>query len=72
MSKVRYPQAANENSIKPLTTQVKELAGTLESWLKCREDRLKAQANLLQSCRSDADVKRYKAMGLLDFKGTSI
>jgi hypothetical protein len=66
MSKVRHPQAIKESSIKP------EISGTFENWFKCRQDRLKAQANLLQSCTSDADVNRYKAMGLLDFKGTSI
>jgi hypothetical protein len=72
MSKVRHPQAGKENSVKPIAKQLEELSGTLENWIKCREDRLKAQANLLQSYTSDADVNRYKAMGLLDFKGTSI
>ncbi len=72
MSKVRHPQPDKENAIKPIAKQLEELSGTLENWLQCRQDRLKAQANLLQSCKSDADVERYKAMGLLDFKGTSI
>ncbi len=72
MSKVKHPQADKENSVKPIAKQLEELSGTLENWLQSRQDRLKAQAKLLQSCKNDNDVKRYKAMGLLDFKGTSI
>ncbi len=72
MSKTRYPHTNKENAIKPLVTQVEKLSGTLENWLKCREDRMKSQAKLLQVCRTEKDISRFKAMGLLDFEGTSI
>jgi uncharacterized protein YaaR (DUF327 family) len=72
MSKVKYPKAAKQTTVNNLARQVEELSGTLENWLKCREERLNAQAKLLQSCRNSTDVKRYKDMGLLDFEGTSI
>ena len=71
MSKVKYPKA-EQNKANNLAKQVEELSDSLDYWLKCREDRLKAQAKLLQSCKNDDDVRRYKEMGLLNFKGTSI
>lgn len=71
MSKVKYPKPAENVTVTNLAKQVEELSGSLESWLKCREDRLKAQVKLLQSCKNDEDVRRYKVMGLLNFKGKS-
>ena len=72
MSKVIFPKATKQTPVNNLARQVEELSETLEDWLKFREARLKAQAKLLQSCQNGADVKRFKDMGLLDFKGTSI
>jgi len=50
-----------------LATGLQDLSGTLENWFKCREDRLQAQLRLLESCKSDEDINRFKSEGLLDF-----
>jgi hypothetical protein len=72
MTKAKYPRAIKENVINKLGAQAEELSGSLEHWLQCRQDRLQAQSRLLQSCKTEADVNRYKAEGLLDFGSENI
>ena len=72
MVKARYPQATKKEAIKSIATGLEDFSGSLENWLQCRQDRLQAQSRLLQSCKTEADVNRYKAEGLLDFGSENI
>jgi len=72
MTKAKYPRAIKEDAIKSFAIQPEELGGTLENWLQCRQERMQAQFRLLQSCRSEEEVQRFKAEGLLNFEGTSL
>ena len=72
MTKAKYPQNIKATTTKTLSTGLQQLSGTLENWLKCREETMQAQIRLLQSCRNDEEINRYKTMGLLSFAGTSL
>jgi hypothetical protein len=74
MTKAKYPRdlKITTETVNSLKTGLEELSGTLEGWLNCRKERLEAQSRLIQSCRNDEEINRYKAEGLLDFKGTSL
>ena len=67
MSKAKSPRSPQEKPMQELATGLQDLSGTLENWFKCREDRLQAQLRLLESCKSDEDINRFKSEGLLDF-----
>ena len=69
MTKTNYPQ---NNKTQTLAISLQHLSGTLDNWIKCREATLQAQIRLLQSCRNDEEINRYKTMGLLNFAGTSL
>ncbi len=74
MTRAKYPRdfkAATETA-KSLKTGFEELSGSLEHWFKCRDERIQAQFRLIQSCRSDEDIERHKAQGLLNFDGPSL
>jgi hypothetical protein len=72
MTQAECPQTIKNNRVKTITTKADNLAGTLENWFKCREERIQAQFRLLHSCHSEEEINRIKALGLLDFEGTSL
>lgn len=67
MTKAKYPPGPNEDALKSLATNLREFSSALDNWARARENTFQAQYKLLQSCKNDAEVKRYKAMGLLNF-----
>ena len=71
MTNSKYP-AIKVDATKPVVVQIEELAGTLENWIKIREKRIEAQARLLCACRTEEEINRYKAEGLLNFEGPSL
>ena len=71
MTKAKYPRNNKAINAQTFSTSLQQLSGTLDNWLKCREETIQAQIRLLQSCRNDEEINRYKTMGLLNFAGTS-
>ena len=69
MTKTNYPQ---NNKTQTLAISLQHLSGTLDNWIKCREATLQAQIRLLQSCKNNEEVERYKAQGLLSIEDTSL
>ena len=69
MTKTNYPQ---KNKTQTLAISLQHLSGTLDNWIKCREATLQAQIRLLQSCKNNEEVERYKAQGLLSIEDTSL
>jgi hypothetical protein len=67
MTKAKYPRDLRSVSPQSLADNLKDFSSTLDSWTNAREDNFQAQMQLLQSCKDDEEVKRYKAMGLLNF-----
>ncbi len=72
MTQADCPQTTKSNLVKTVVAKVDDLSGTLENWFKCREERIQAQFRLLHSCQSEEEINRIKALGLLDFEGTSL
>lgn len=72
MTKSNYPRVIKVVSSKPVVVQFEDLAGTLENLFKVRMKRIEAQARLISSCRTEEEINRYKAEGLLDFEGPSL
>jgi hypothetical protein len=72
MTKARHPQAIKRESAQALASKLEDLTGSLENWFQSRQDRLQSQIKLIQSCRSDAEIQRYKDQGLLDFGNENI
>lgn len=67
MTKLIRPQIKNKTPSKSVSARAEELSGALADWLKCRQEKIQAQAKLLQSCKYDNDVNSYKAKGLLNY-----
>ena len=72
MTKAKYPRNNKAINAQTFSTSLQQLSGTLDNWLKYREETIQAQIRLLQSCRNDEEINRYKTMGLLNFAGTSL
>ena len=72
MTKVNNPPLIKEDALKSVAGHLEDFAGTLENLSKIRMKRIEAQARLISSCRTEEEINRYKAEGLLDFEGPSL
>ena len=72
MTKMQYPGHIETVATKSIAVHVEENSGGLESYLKCRQKKLQAQIELLNSCKNDADVHRFNAKGLLNFEASTL
>ena len=70
MTKAKYPRDLRSVSPQSLADNLKDFSSTLDSWANAREDNFQAQLQLLQSCKDDDEVKRYKAKGLFKFESS--
>lgn len=67
MTKAQYPQNPQFNISHSLSTHLQDFSNAFNKWTEARETSLQSQIELLKSCKNDAEVKRYKEMGLLTF-----
>lgn len=72
MSKAKYPKITQEETMQTLATGVQDLSGTLENWFKCREERIQAQFRLLQCCKTNEEINRFKSEGLFKFESNDL
>jgi hypothetical protein len=72
MTQIQYPGYIETVATKSIAVNVEENSGGLDIYLKCREKRIQAQIELLNSCKNDADVHRFNAKGLLNFEASTL
>jgi len=72
MTKAKYPRNNKAINAQTFSTSLQPRSFTLYNWLNSRVESIHAQIRLLQSCRNDEEINRYKTMGLLNFVGTSL
>ena len=72
MSKAKYPKITQEEAMQTLANGIQDLSGTLENWFKCREERIQAQFRLLQCCKTDEEINRFKSEGLFEFESNDL
>ena len=71
MTKSNHSRANKKGETKSVSDQLKQLAGTLENLINCREKRIQAQLRLLESCRTVEAIDLYKSQGILDYEGST-
>jgi hypothetical protein len=72
MTKANFSQTINQTTTNSSSKGAEKLSGTIENWLQCRQERLRAQFKLLHGCRSEEDIEMLKNEGFLNFDGTDL
>ena len=72
MTKVKFSQTINQTTTNSGSNGTERLSGTIENWLQCRQERLRAQFILLHGCRNEKDIELLKTEGFLNFDGTDL
>jgi hypothetical protein len=72
MTNSKFSQTINQTITNSSSNVPERFSGTIENWLQCRQERLRAQFILLHGCRSEEDIELLKTKGFLNFDGTSL